>query len=268
MTEKQKQSIQSFSESFCRNMTEEQKFRIAEVYEENKSDVAYRILAKEFGVSLTNMQGICMILRQGGVLRYKQYCTWSLQAIENLKSMIDAGHSISEIALTIKKSYANVRNKVIDIYGGIPIIDIPGEEWQRVEETNYEVSNHGRFRRVGQRNIISGSLNKDGYIDVSINKRVYRLHRLVAQAFIPNPRGKEIVDHIDGNRANNCVSNLRWVTAQENSDNQHRAKTQMEAAEERRRDKKIKELLKELFETGISRLELIRRIVDYDEKGM
>ena len=249
-------------------MTEEQKFRIAEVYEENKSDVAYRILAKEFGVSLTNMQGICMILRQGGVLRYKQYCTWSLQAIENLKSMIDAGHSISEIALTIKKSYANVRNKVIDIYGGIPIIDIPGEEWQRVEETNYEVSNQGRFRRVGQRNIISGSLNKDGYIDVSINKRVYRLHRLVAQAFIPNPRGKEIVDHIDGNRANNCVSNLRWVTAQENSDNQHRANTQMEAAEERRRDKKIKELLKELFETGISRLELIRRIVDYDEKGM
>ena len=42
----------------------------------------------------------------------------------------------------------------------------------------------------------------------------------------------------------------------------------MEAAEERRRDKKIKELLKELFETGISLLELIRRIVDYDEKGM
>lgn len=238
MTEKQKQSIRSFSESFCCNMTEEQKHRIIEVYENNKSNVAYRILAKEFCVSLTNMQGICTTLRQNGMLRYKQYQTWSPKEMTDLNNMIDAGHSVSEIALTMRKSYPNVRNKVVEIYGEIPIVVIPGEEWRRVEETNYEVSNHGRFRRIGQRKLTSGSLNKDGYIDVSINKRIYRLHRLVAQAFIPNPQGKELVDHIDGNRTNNHVSNLRWVSAQENAENSHRAEAQRKAAEERRRDKK------------------------------
>lgn len=117
---------------------------------------------------------------------------------------------------------------------------------------------------MGHRKLISGSI-RDGYIQVHLDGEGERLHRLVAQAFIPNPEGKDIVDHKDGNRANNCVSNLRWVTAQENARNMHRAEAQKKAAEERRKDKKIKELLKELFETGISRIELIRHIIDYKE---
>ena len=45
----------------------------------------------------------------------------------------------------------------------------------------------------------------------------HRLHRLLANAFIPNPDTKECVDHIDRNRKNNQLSNLRWVTKQENN---------------------------------------------------
>ena len=163
----------------------------------------------------------------------------------------------------MKKSCPNVRKKVIEVYGEIPVVEIPNEEWKRIEGTNYEVSTQGRFRRIGQRKLTLGSLNKDGYIDVCINKQIYRLHRLVAQTFITNPNHKEIVDHIDGNRANNRVDNLRWVTAQENSDNQHRAEAQKKAAEKRRKDKRVNKLLEELFETGISQIELIRRIVNY-----
>lgn len=62
--------------------------------------------------------------------------------------------------------------------------------------------------------------NKYGYINVSLRKegkyRQHKVHRLVAQAFIPNPSSKEQVNHIDGNKNNNVVWNLEWNTSKEN----------------------------------------------------
>ena len=57
------------------------------------------------------------------------------------------------------------------------------------------------------------SLYKDG------KQYLCKVARLVAQAFIPNPNNKDIVDHIDGNRSNDCVDNLRWCTVRENMNN-------------------------------------------------
>ena len=57
------------------------------------------------------------------------------------------------------------------------------------------------------------------YHQVKINKKCYLVHRLVAETFLDNPENKPFVDHIDRDRHNNNVSNLRWVTSSENNRN-------------------------------------------------
>lgn len=66
---------------------------------------------------------------------------------------------------------------------------------------------------------MSYTLNNRGYLSVVIRRKTYMVHRLVAQAFIPNPQNKPFVNHKDGDKTNNHVDNLEWCTAAEN--NQH-----------------------------------------------
>ncbi len=93
---------------------------------------------------------------------------------------------------------------------------------------NYEISNTGKLRNKSSNKFIKGKFDKDGYIEVSVRhkegdinskRRFFRLHRLVALAFIPNPDDKPLVDHKDGNKTNNNVDNLRWATNSENNYN-------------------------------------------------
>lgn len=64
-----------------------------------------------------------------------------------------------------------------------------------------------------------------GYLRVDLHKDTVRkhcrIHRLVAQAFIPNPQGFDTVDHIDGNKKNNCISNLQWLSNGDNTRKYH-----------------------------------------------
>lgn len=67
---------------------------------------------------------------------------------------------------------------------------------------------------------IKPQISSNGYVRVELsqsgNGKKYLLHRLLAQAFIPNPNGKPQVNHIDGNPRNNRLDNLEWVTRSEN----------------------------------------------------
>ena len=75
---------------------------------------------------------------------------------------------------------------------------------------------------------LTPGINRYGYKHVSLYKnkegKTWKIHRLVALAFISNPGNKPCIDHIDGNRLNNNVCNLRWVTHRENTNNPYTIK--------------------------------------------
>lgn len=93
--------------------------------------------------------------------------------------------------------------------------DLKDEIWKQIGDTEYFISNKGRFRKG--KYLRSISMDKEGYCHCNVGRSKLRVHRLVAEMFIPNPDNLPVVDHIDGNKSNNNVENLRWVTVQKNT---------------------------------------------------
>jgi hypothetical protein len=100
--------------------------------------------------------------------------------------------------------------------------DFDGEIWKKIsEEYDTFVSNFGRIKKKG-RNPHYGTLQDSGYYRTNLFNKIEKkykklsVHRLVCQAFLPNPDNKPMVNHLDEDRENNKLENLVWVTHQEN----------------------------------------------------
>ena len=89
---------------------------------------------------------------------------------------------------------------------------------------NYYISTDGVVKNIETGRILHQYEDKNGYMRVTLTKnrkqKRFGVHRLVAEAFIPNTEGKPQVNHIDGNKKNNSVDNLEWATGKQNQ--QHR----------------------------------------------
>ena len=102
------------------------------------------------------------------------------------------------------------------------------ETWKDINNvrTIYQISNTGKVKtshhRYKTERILKPGLAGNGYLTVSLLtndglKRTHYLHRLIAEYFIPNPLNKKCINHKDGNKQNNLIENLEWVSHGENN---------------------------------------------------
>lgn len=96
------------------------------------------------------------------------------------------------------------------------------EIWRNIEgyEGLYQVSNLGRIYSLRREKILAGGIDTSGYIVVTLYKngkgKTKTVHRLVAKAFIENPKELPVINHKDENKTNNHITNLEWCTIKYN----------------------------------------------------
>lgn len=101
------------------------------------------------------------------------------------------------------------------------------ETWKTIKNfPNYKISNYGNIINIRNNKLKKQTLHYTGYLIVNLynntKSQTFRVHRLVAAAFILNPHNKRVVNHIDGNKTNNVVTNLEWNTDSENEYHSYR----------------------------------------------
>lgn len=149
------------------------------------------------------------------------------QRLNRIQSIIKTGLNLIE-RIETKRGFENIRSIVSK---GIELIEqeeikLGIEIWRQVDSfPNYKVSSKGLVINCKTGRILKQHIGTTGYYHIRLHNAekgstlTCKIHRLVATTFVNNPSKKKCVDHINNNRLNNNVLNLRWVTYQENNFN-------------------------------------------------
>lgn len=108
------------------------------------------------------------------------------------------------------------------IFGEMGVKEVKMEIWKDIKDfNNYEINNYGVIRIKKNKKILKYYEDKDKYYTINLwghgKSKHFRVSRLVAQTFIPNPNNLPVVNHKDENKQNNCVENLEWCTVAYNN---------------------------------------------------
>lgn len=255
------------------NLSEEQRNYFIDIWENNRNDAAKVILRDKLGLPATVADNISKVLREEGKIRNKRLKRLCERDILKYKQEYECGRSLNEIAKEYHVGINGLRKYLKEQYGGkIPRIqgNLDGEKWKDIEglDGRYQISNKGRLYNKIVHRIMYGTVSH-GYRYVKLLDDLGKyhrcaIHRLVAQAFIPNPENKPQVDHIDSNPQNNDVTNLRWVNSEEQFSNEETKKKKELARERTLKVWKLKPLIKSLLEIEPDKLQLVKMIIEYD----
>lgn len=197
---------------------------------------------------------------------FREFDTYKIGATANSTSQM---HKIMSKPFTMDMfSCENLIGYKKEVQQFIPKVDTKKEVWKKVKDNDlYLVSNFGRVKRltyIGENGlkyrerILSYSVSSDKYMKANLitkdGRKDFRVHRLVAEAFIPNPDNKPFINHKDGNKFNNTVDNLEWCTQQENIDHSFKNNLQpkLKNTYAGKFDESTREIIKQLYNDGVS----------------
>lgn len=157
----------------------------------------------------------------------EDYMTLDAMRVNEIRTMYRRGDKIKDIAERCGVSTNSVAKYSRGVMREPPLpCDVEGEQWSQIPgvDGRYFISDRGRLFNGGTGGhcgIVKPRIVSKGYLAYSlpVDGRLwpFRAHVLVAKAFIPRPRPEaDQVNHIDGDKTNNCIENLEWVTQSEN----------------------------------------------------